>query len=275
MNWKTDCAVVIPCANEARTISEIVGAVRKILPQVIVVDDGSEDGTGEEAVRAGAEVIRSAAGHGKGAALRVGWRRAAERGFSWALTVDGDGQHAAEDIPKFLAAAARGDADLVIGNRMGDSQRMPWLRRRVNRWMSWKLSQAAGMELPDSQCGFRLMRLGAWATLELRTEHFEIESELLLGFVERKYAVKFVPVQVIYRNERSKIHPLRDMVRWFKWWRGRSMPPVVAPDRRPPQIEPASVSEGVMDFRSSLSPLPQPFPRGEGETTSFVGQDGP
>jgi hypothetical protein len=102
---------------------------------------------------------------------------------------------------------------------MANAARMPWLRRRVNRWMSKRLSHAAGIDLPDSQCGFRLMRLSAWSTLSLKAEHFEVESEVLMSFVARKYAIRFVPVQVIYQDERSKIHPLRDTVRWFRWWR--------------------------------------------------------
>ncbi len=220
MNWPTECAVVIPCANEARTIADLVSAIRKLLPNVIVVDDGSADDTGAQAAKAGAEVIRHETSRGKGTALNAGWRRASERGFKWVLSMDGDGQHAPEDIPSLLAAAGQGDADLVVGNRMANAARMPWLRRQVNHWMSKRLSRAAGMDLPDSQCGFRLMRLSAWSTLSLRTEHFEIESEVLMGFVARKYSVKFVPVQVIYQDEQSKIHPWRDTLRWFRWWRG-------------------------------------------------------
>lgn len=219
MNWPAECAVVIPCVNEAREISKLVSTVRRLLPNVIVVDDGSTDDTGARATKAGAEVIRHDTSRGKGAALNAGWRRAAERGFKWVLTMDGDGQHAPEDIPALLAGAGQGNAELVVGNRMADASRMPWLRRKVNRWMSKKLSRATGADLPDSQCGFRLMRLSAWSTLSLRTEHFEIESEVLVGFVARKYAVKFVPVQVIYKDERSKIHPVRDTMRWFRWWR--------------------------------------------------------
>jgi glycosyltransferase involved in cell wall biosynthesis len=218
VNWPTECAVVIPCANEARTISGLVSAVRRTLPNVIVIDDGSVDDTGAQAVMAGAEVIRHEGSRGKGAALNAGWMRAWERGFKWVFTMDGDGQHAPADMPAFLAAAGQGNADLVVGNRMANADRMPWLRRQVNQWMSRKLSRAAGMDLPDSQCGFRLMRLSAWKTLSLKTEHFEVESEMLLEFVARKYEVKFVPVQVIYKDERSKIRALPDTVRWFRWW---------------------------------------------------------
>jgi glycosyltransferase involved in cell wall biosynthesis len=209
-------AVVIPCLNEAATIFNLVSEVRRLVPHVIVVDDGSTDSTATLAREAGAEVVQNAIPQGKGAALVQGWTRAREKGFDWALCMDGDGQHTPQDIRRFLEAPA---APLIIGNRMDDTSHMPWLRRTVNRWMSRRISQLAGQELPDTQCGFRLMNLNAWATLEITAAHFEIESEILVSFVAAGHAVKFVPVQVIYRNERSKIHPLQDTVRWFRWWK--------------------------------------------------------
>ena len=152
----------------------------------------------------------------------TGWKRAAERGFSWALAMDGDGQHHPQDIAAFLSVAGKGDADLVVGDRLSDATGMPWLRRQVNRWMSRRISRLAGRNLSDSQCGFRLMRLAAWSTLQLQTRHFEIESEVLLSFVASGYAVKFVPIRVIYQAEQSKIRPFQDAVRWFHWWRRAS-----------------------------------------------------
>ncbi len=221
MHWPSECVVVIPCMNEEATVASVVKAVRRQLPHVIVVDDGSTDATASLAVDAGAEVIRHGSTFGKGAALRAGWRRGLERGFSWALSMDGDGQHDPGDLPAFLLAAGRGKSDLIAGNRFSRPAQMPWLRRRVNQWMSRRLSAAAGLCLPDSQCGFRLMRLVAWSALPIGTNHFEIESEVLLAFAAGGYAVEFVPVQSIYKNERSKIRPLRDTRRWFAWWRRR------------------------------------------------------
>jgi glycosyltransferase involved in cell wall biosynthesis len=219
MHWPSECVVVIPCLNEAATIASLVKAVRRQLPNVIVVDDGSKDATSTLAEGAGAQVIRHGSARGKGAALRSGWHRAVERGFSWALSMDGDGQHDPGDLPAFLMAAGRGETDLIAGNRFAGVGRMPWVRRRVNYWMSRRLSAAAGVCLPDSQCGYRLMRLAAWSSLPIQTSHFEIESEVLLAFVAGGFAVEFVPVQSIYKGERSKIHPLRDTRRWFAWWR--------------------------------------------------------
>ena len=111
---------------------------------------------------------------------------------------------------------------MVVGNRMLRSSSMPWLRRQVNRWMSARLSRAAGLELPDSQCGFRLMRLDAWGKLTLLTTHFEVESEVLLRFVAAGEVVRFVPIEVIYRNEASRIRPVVDSVRWVRWFWGNS-----------------------------------------------------
>lgn len=219
MNWSEQCAVVIPCRNEAAALGALVREVRAQLRHVMVVDDGSTDATGEVARAAGADVVTHARVQGKGAALQSGWRRAREQGFAFALCLDGDGQHAPGDIGKFLECAARTGASLVVGNRMHAAEKMPWLRRAVNRWMSRKLSALAGCELPDSQCGFRLVRLAALDEVRLQTTQFEIESEQLLAFVAAGLRVEFVPVEVIYRAELSKIHPLRDTLRWFRWRR--------------------------------------------------------
>src|SRR5262245_28708650 len=112
MDWAAQCAVVIPCLNEAATIESLVCEVRRMLPMVIVVDDGSTDATARLATAAGAEVICHERPRGKGAALAGGWARARERGFTWGLSMDGDAQHAPADIPRFLECAARSGARL-------------------------------------------------------------------------------------------------------------------------------------------------------------------
>jgi len=96
---------------------------------------------------------------------------------------------------------------------------MPWVRRWVNRWMSRRISKAAGQEMPDSQCGFRLMNLEAWSRIPITASRFEVESEMLLKFARAGQVIRFVPIRVIYKNEKSKIHPLQDTVRWFRWWK--------------------------------------------------------
>jgi len=221
INWRVECAVVIPCFNEERTIEAVICETRALLPTVIVVDDGSGDATAERAKQAGARVFRHPSNQGKGVALHTGLEQARTLGFAWALTLDGDGQHAPSDIPRFLDRAAATGAALVVGNRMQEATQMPWLRRQVNRWMSCRLSQLAGRQLPDTQCGFRMIQLEPWSQLDLRSERFEVESEYLMAFAEAGLAVEFVPIQVIYQAEHSKINPVRDTLRWFRWCRAR------------------------------------------------------
>src|SRR5262249_22588725 len=155
---------------------------------------------------------------GKGAALQSGFKRAHSQGFAWALCIDGDGQHHPGDIPVLLARADECGAALVIGNRFVAAAAMPWLRRNVNCWMSRRLSQLAALPLPDTQCGLRLVNLDAWSDLHFNTEHFEFESEMLLEFVKAGHKVDFVPARVIYNGSPSKIRPLVDVWRWFRWW---------------------------------------------------------
>ncbi len=213
------CAAVIPCFNEGASIANLIHAVRRHLPCVLVVDDGSEDDTAALAKEAGALVARHERNHGKGAALKTGLGQTLRQGFEWAVTLDGDGQHAPEDLPALWRCAEQTGALLVIGNRMHDAGAMPWLRRQVNEWMSWKVSQRAGRPLPDTQSGFRLIHLPTWAAMALQTEHFEIESEMLMAFLAAKLPVAFTPVQVICHSRGSHIHPVTDSLRWWKWWR--------------------------------------------------------
>ena len=201
------------------SIQGLVQSVRQLVPAVFVVDDGSTDQTASLAQQAGAQVMRHPKSRGKGAALQNGWHHARQSGFEWALTLDGDGQHSPGDIPALFQCAETSGADLVVGNRMPEAARMPWLRRNVNRWLSQRLSVLAGCALPDSQCGFRLVNLEAWSALPITATHFEIESEVLVAFVAAGLRVEFVPVRVIYEGERSKIHPLRDTLRWLRWYR--------------------------------------------------------
>jgi len=217
MELTRNCAAVIPCFNEAATNRRVVTGVRQHLTKVIVVDDGSRDGTSAEATAAGAEVVRLEKNLGKGAALRAGWRRAAEMGCSWVLMLDGDGQHSADDIPRFLGRGGRGDASLVVGNRMDSAREMPLVRRWVNRWMSRRISNLTRLEIPDSQCGFRLARLQPLLELSLRPNRFEIESAMLVAFATAGLKIEFVPIQTIYGTRRSHIRPVADTWRWLRW----------------------------------------------------------
>jgi glycosyltransferase involved in cell wall biosynthesis len=214
-----NCAAVIPCFNEAKTIGTLVSAMRRHVLVVVVVDDGSTDGTACAAENAGAIVLRHEQNEGKGSALRTGLSRALHLGCEYAVTLDGDGQHAPSDLPPFLRCAEETGAPLIIGNRMHEAAAMPPVRRYVNRWMSQKLSRCAGRDLPDTQSGFRLIHLPTWASLPLSARRFEVESEMLMAFLAANHVVEFVPIRVIAAARKSRIRPFTDTVRWWKWWR--------------------------------------------------------
>jgi glycosyltransferase involved in cell wall biosynthesis len=221
-----NCAAVIPCLNEEKTIAAVVSSLRDKLPLVVVVDDGSTDGTAHNAENAGAVVIRHGRNRGKGAALQTGLSHLLSLGFDWAVALDGDGQHDPAHLPAFLRCVEETGAPLVIGNRMHDARTrdaaMPWLRWQVNRWMSSKLSRAMGQHLPDTQSGFRLLHLQTWASLALRAQRFEVESEMLMAFLAARHSVEFVPIRVIASGRKSRIHPFTDTIRWWKWWLKRN-----------------------------------------------------
>jgi glycosyltransferase involved in cell wall biosynthesis len=237
-NWQRECIAVIPCYNEAARIGQVVAAVKRHLPEVLVIDDGSSDDTAHYAKNSGAKTLQLAKKSGKGAALRAGWARARKLGFTWVLMLDGDGQHAAGDIPSFFDCAEKTGAKLIVGNRMENCEAMPWPRRTVNRWMSQRLAKLTGVPLPDSQCGFRLAHLETLLRLPITASHFEIESEMLVAYAAAGNQIKFIPVQTVYKTGASKIHPVTDTWRWFRWRLAQRKPkqpeillaPVVAPE---------------------------------------------
>lgn len=175
-------AVVVPAFQEAATIAALVARLRATLPAIVplVVDDGSTDGTGAIAAAAGAELIAAPANEGKGAALRRGMRAALDRGAAFVATLDGDGQHRPEDLPR-LAALARPDR-IVIGSRR-HAQGQPAARRRANRVADFWISWAAGHHVADSQSGLRIYPRAALLDLgryDGRARRFSFESEILI-----------------------------------------------------------------------------------------------
>ena len=141
-------------------------------------------------------------------------------------------------------------ARLVVGNRMPCAADIPWLRRQVNRWMSRRLSQRAGRTLPDTQCGYRLIHLATWASLSLKTERFEVESETLMAFVMAGCPVEFVPIRVIVRGRNSHIRPVADTIRWWKWWRTLEQP-------QPRWDSERSLRGGIVLDRAPAPPHPE------------------
>jgi len=226
MDQATDgirCCAVIPAFNEGGRIGATVKGVLGYCPWVLVVDDGSADATAAEAEAAGAQVLRHVKNQGKGASLDDGIRQAVNQGTEVILTMDGDGQHAPEDIPAFLDAYRRTGVGVLVGNRMADPRTMPLVRRLTNRFMSWLLSRQMGQRVPDTQCGYRLYRADVIGGVSLKSGGFAAESEVLLVLAERGVRMGAVPIRVIYGDEKSKIRPIRDTLRFFKMLRAHRL----------------------------------------------------
>ena len=218
MRW----CVIIPARNEAAAIGGVVEPLVRQGMDVLVVDDGSTDDTARLAQAAGAQILPRHANHGKGAALRDSFAWAIERGYDAVVTMDADGQHAAEDVPRLVAAAETTGAAIIIGNRMEQPKRMPPVRRLTNLCMSLVLSRLTRQRIPDSQCGLRLVRCDLLRQCRLQSDHFEIESELLLEAARLGARVASIPIQSIYRVERSQISPVVDTARFLRLlWRHR------------------------------------------------------
>ncbi|MEO5941341.1 MAG: glycosyltransferase family 2 protein [Candidatus Limnocylindrales bacterium] len=207
---------LIPGYNEAPRIAAVVRATLEHLA-VIVVDDGSSDGTAETARAAGATVIELRPNQGKGAALRAGFRRALDDGAEAVLTLDADGQHDPAEIPVLLAAwdAAGRQPDLVIGAR--NFRSMPPSRRLSNILGGRAFSWAVGQPIADNQSGYRLVgRALAEATLASDETGFAFEVEQITTCIRRGGAIAWVPIRTIYAGAPSHIRPvahLREFIR--------------------------------------------------------------
>jgi glycosyltransferase involved in cell wall biosynthesis len=208
---------LIPAYNEAERIGDVVKLARPHVDEVVVVDDGSVDDTIGVAERAGARVLRHQQNRGKGASIATALDYFRRSAAEMAIFLDADGQHDPTEIGKFVEAAEKGGVDVVVGTRMSDARKMPLVRLWTNRFTSWVTSELSGQRVPDSQCGYRLVRRTVLKDLKLTTARFETETEMLIQAGRAGHKIGCVPICTIYQAERaSRIHPWRDTVRFFK-----------------------------------------------------------
>lgn len=212
--------VIIPSHNEAAMIGRLVKQVMGEALAVLVVDDGSTDNTFQAAKNNGAVTLKNQLNEGKGASLITGFNYALKQGFDAVVTMDGDGQHLPEDIPLFIASAERSKSGIFVGNRMLNVGNMPLLRRATNKFMSWLISALAGQDIPDSQCGFRLIKREVLEKLSLKSARFEIESEMLIKAARLGFKIESVPIKTVYAGGTSHINPVIDTLRFIKFFIG-------------------------------------------------------
>lgn len=206
-------AIAIPAYQAVHSIGSVVERSRAVLPDVLVINDGSTDGTGEAAAAAGAEVHTFSENRGKGAALGTAFSILFSRGYSGVVTVDADGQHLPEEIPKLLAFAP--SADLVLGTRDHLFAEMGTVRRFSNGLSSRAISWAAGQSISDVQTGFRLYMREVIDRTGFTETGFEAESAVVVRAARLGLRVVTTPVRLGKADGRGTSHyrPIFDSLR--------------------------------------------------------------
>lgn len=209
--------VVIPALNAERSLGDVIRGARAVLDDVLVIDDGSRDGTAAVAREAGAQVVSHGVNRGKGAALKTGFGYAMQRGYDAVITLDADGQHLPREIPKFLTARAETHADLIIGGRSHLFHQMLPRRRMANQFSAWCIARASTTNVTDSQSGFRLYSSNLLLKARLRSDGFDLESEVIVRAGCDGFRVITIPIDLGFVDGLSTSHykPVADSLRIF------------------------------------------------------------
>lgn len=207
-------AAVIPAFDASPSVAEVVCGTLEHMEQVLVVDDGSTDDTGDRAREAGAEVIRHPVNMGKGAALKTAFAHLFAQGYDAVLTLDADGQHLPEEISKLEQGWIDG-GDLVLGGREHLFAKMSKLRQRSNGISSGLISWVAGKPINDVQTGFRIYRRELIEATGFPESRFEAESAVIVRAARQGFSIVTVPIELGFADGRCTSHyrPIIDSVR--------------------------------------------------------------
>jgi glycosyltransferase involved in cell wall biosynthesis len=218
IEWPGDTIVLIPAYKSAQLLEKLIPEILGHVPnnRIVVVDDGSSDGTDIVCTGSGVTLLSHAVNRGKGAALATGFRHITrDDSISWVITMDADGQHAPGDLEKFIAAARRTNhTGICIGARAMRPGHMPLERIVSNRLTSGILSLFCGFPVRDSQSGYRLYSTKFLRYIDITYSRFEMETEVILKAAFLGFPVTFIPIQTVYLKGPSHISHLADTCRW-------------------------------------------------------------
>jgi polyprenyl-phospho-N-acetylgalactosaminyl synthase len=200
-----DVWIVVPAFNEAGVIGDVIGELRSVFPNVVCVDDGSADGTGDIALRAGAHLVRHPVNLGQGAAIQTGVEYARARpGARIFATFDADGQHRVDDVLAMIDRLTAEDADIVIGTRFGPGvSRPPLLKRLVLQTAAWLSPRGRRLGLTDTNNGLRVFNKGVADRLDITMNGMSHAGEFIMLIDENNWRVIEQPVEVLYTEYSS------------------------------------------------------------------------
>lgn len=263
--------IAIPAYQEAGTIRALARDALACCPRVIVVDDGSQDGTSSQLQDLPVTLLVHPTNQGKAASLRTAFAFALAQGARCVVALDGDGQHDPADAPGLLAVWERQPDRIVIGSRLHDRAQFPPARYRANRFACFWISWAAGHPIADSQSGFRVyphqvMRIAL--DPRVRGSRFTFESEILIEAARRGHTTLAVAIPGRYpANARpSHFRPVVDIAKIVLMVARNLLRSGMAPLGLWRSLQPAAVLPGRRGPAASTAP-PQPLPRGAPDTT--------
>lgn len=208
--------IIVPVYNNVGTINGVVQRILRFCQDVIVVDDGSADGSSDSLENLGAVVVRYEKNRGKGYALKTGFKEAKARGFERAITIDADGQHFPEDIPVFATEAKEHPDAMLVGSRNLRMENMPGGNTFANKFSNFWFRLQTGVNLPDTQSGFRLYQLNRIGKLHLLTSRYEAELELLVFQCWKGVQMRPVGIRVYYPPEGERVTHFRPFWDFFR-----------------------------------------------------------
>ena len=216
-------ALLIPAYNEEKYIEGVIENSSKYEMDIIIIDDGSIDSTAsivESLISAYSpylKLLRHSKNLGKGQALITGFDYIKENNYSGVITLDADGQHDTKEIINFLEVIKKEDPDLIIGDRLGNTAGMPFIRLATNVFTSWIISKIAGKKVSDVQSGYRYLKTMAIKKIKLKTKNFDTEPEIILRAGWQGMKILNVPIKTIYHDDFvSYVNPVKDTIKFFK-----------------------------------------------------------
>jgi glycosyltransferase involved in cell wall biosynthesis len=215
LNQKVKVCAVIPFYNEKNFLFDVVSETLSFVDFIVAVNDGSSDGSEKTIANLDrVQVISLNHNYGKGYALQVGFNECIKNNYDIVFTLDADKQHDPAFIPDFISQF--NNFDIVIGNRLTDTSKMPIQRILSNKMTSFLLSVKTGQKIIDSQCGFRAYNINVLKLIKTFSVGYEAESEILISSAKRDFKIGFIKIPTIYGNEKSKMSSFSAILGFIK-----------------------------------------------------------